>query len=619
MRITDFMGMAPSTYRDNLRDNYAQLAENCDLYSGAIDPFRRSRTIGHVLDIYGKEKLTPSKTIHKAGDMWVGFDEFTFICPDPQDRAGSDSFLYVADGALYRSSPRQLIRGTGGIKLGIAKPDTAPTAAALPNMGCPEIVLSTECYDGSTGPTAETEDCDPNADIPIITTWRFTYMTACGEESDVSDPSNYVEMMNSDGGALSDPSTNVPANAVARRWYRSLSTSKGEVSWYFVGESPIDQAVFIDNKCALEIGEPISTVAHNPPPNCLEGVALIGNTVAIVWSGKNFWLSEPKLPHAYKDMNKSTLRFDIVGMYEVTDPVESPKAHYDCVALTKGYAYTVSAVLPEQGVIIQELQTSKPAVNPAAVAVGAGTVFYTTMAGIYAITSGSVQEATQMFTELEFAEFRPEEQLLAYWDNRLWGFNSERGFVLTLSVEDKRRRGNFVIITKVVTAAYAAVNCTLTTMTNGLLEEWGTGEGYMQARWRSKVYVQSGLWSPSRAKVCGSYERLPRGGQEAIQAYKVWQLSIKGTGSISKFVSRSPDSAKYAHLLGRFDSDTSFSLTTEDTVVYSRVCPMSGKFFSLPRKRMGIDWWFEVTTTDMVKEVHVQTGAEDLTQEGGMA
>ena len=289
------------------------------------------------------------------------------------------------------------------------------------------------------------------------------------------------------------------------------------------------------------------------------------------------------------------------------------------MALTKGYAYTVSAVLPEQGVIIQELQTSKPAVNPAAVAVGAGTVFYTTMAGIYAITSGSVQEATQMFTELEFAEFRPEEQLLAYWDNRLWGFNSERGFVLTLSVEDKRRRGNFVIITKVVTAAYAAVNCTLTTMTNGLLEEWGTGEGYMQARWRSKVHVQSGLWSPSRAKVCGSYERLPRGGQEAIQAYKVWQLSIKGTGSISKFVSRSPDAAKYAHLLGRFDSDTSFSLTTEDTVVYSRVCPMSGKFFSLPRKRMGIDWWFEVTTTDMVKEVHVQTGAEDLTQEGGMA
>ena len=59
MRITDFMGMAPSTYRDNLRDNYAQLAENCDLYSGAIDPFRRSRTIGHVLDIYGKVKLSP--------------------------------------------------------------------------------------------------------------------------------------------------------------------------------------------------------------------------------------------------------------------------------------------------------------------------------------------------------------------------------------------------------------------------------------------------------------------------------------------------------------------------------------------------------------------------------
>lgn len=619
MRVTDFMGMSPSTSTTNLRDNYAQLAENCDLYSGDITPFKRSRAMGHVLDINGKEKLTPSKTIHKAGDMWVGFDDFTFICPDPQNRAGADSFLYVADGALYRSSPRQLINGTGGIKLGIERPDTAPIGTAAPGKGCPEIVLAVTCQDGTTAPDAETEDCDPYADVPIVTTWRFTYMTACGEESDVSDPSNYVEMYNVDGGALFDPSTNVPANAVARRWYRSISTSKGEVNWYFVGESDIDAPIFIDNKCALEIGEPISTVNHLPPPNCLEGVALVGNTVTVVWSGKNFWLSEPKLPHAYKQSNKSTLRFDIVGMYEVTETVENPKTHYDCIALTTGYAYTIACLMPEDVPVIQELQISKPAVNPAAVAIGGGKLFYTAESGIYAISNGAVQSATPMFTEIEFAAYLPSQQFLVYWDNRLWGFNPERGFVLTISVEDERRRGTFVVITKKATAGYGAVDCTLTLLEDGVLNQWASGDGYMQAKWRSKAYVQVGLWMPVRAKVCGSYERMPRGTYAAVQAYKVWQHGLHNMGKIADFIQANPDMMKYAHLFGRFDEDTTFSLTTEDTEVYYRVCPQSGKPFALPRKRMGVDWWFEVTTTDIIREVHIQTGQEDLSQEGGMA
>ena len=618
MRVTDFMGMAPSTIPTNLRDNYAQLAENCELYSGAIEPFKRAKVLGHVVDINGVEKLTPSRTIHKAGDIWVGFDDFTFICPDPQNRAGSDSFLYVQNGSLYRSSPRQIMKGTGGIKVGIEAPLLPPVGVLLPGQGCPPTSLLKTCYDGTPAEPETTEDCDPNADIPTLTTYRFTYMTACDEESAPSDPSNYVDVMNGDAVVLSDPSV-PPANAVKRLWYRSMSTSKGEVYWAYVGESSIADLLFTDNKCLFEVGEMLTTDNYNPPPFCLEGVALIGNTVTVLWSGNKFWLSEPKLPYAYKDLNGNTLRFDIVGMYEVTDAIESPKVHYDCVALTRGYAYTIACLLPEDLPAIQELQISKPALRPDAVAIGGGKVFYTTEAGIYSITGGNVQEVTSMFTEVEWAEFRPHDQLLAYWDNRVWGFNPERGFVITVAVEDERRRSNFVVITKTVNAAYAAVNTRLTMLNGNLLEEWGTGDGYMRGLWRSKTYVQNGLWSPVRAKVCGTYERSPRGAQEAIKAYKLWQHTLRNTGSIAKFVARNPEQAKYVHLFGRFDEDTTFSLTTEDTVVYQRVCPLSGQNFTLPRKRMGVDWWFEVTTTDIVREVHVQTGGEDLTQEGGMA
>lgn len=56
------------------------------------------------------------------------------------------------------------------------------------------------------------------------------------------------------------------------------------------------------------------------------------------------------------------------------------------MALTKGYAYTIACLLPEDLPAIQELQISKPAVNPDAVAIGGGKVFYTTEAGIYSIT-----------------------------------------------------------------------------------------------------------------------------------------------------------------------------------------------------------------------------------------
>ena len=618
MRVDDFMGMAPATQARNLKDNYAQLAENCDLYSGAIKPFRRSKYMGHVVDIYGNEKLTPSKTIHKAGDVWVGFDEHTFICPDPQNRAGYDSFLFVRGGALYRSSPRQIISGNGPIKVGIERPALPPVGVILPGMGCPPIELETTCYDGTPSTPETTDDCDPNADIPTLVTMKFTYVSACDEESDLSDPSAYFDLKNSDAIALSDPNPTPPVNAVKRRWYISMSSSKGEVAWFYVGSTPIEQSLFTYDKCLFEIGEMASTDNHNPPPACLDGVALIGNTVTVVWSGKDFWLSEPRLPHAYLDMNRYTLRFQIIGMYEVTEAVENPKVHYDLVAITEGYAYTISALLPEDGVVIQELQKSKPGTLPQAVAVGGGSLFYTTDAGIYAITGGQVQEITPMFTEVEWAQYLPHDQFLVYWDSRVWGFNSLQGFVITTNVEDERRRNNFVVITKKATAGYAAVNTRLMLLCDAVMHEWETGDGYMLARWRSKVYVQSGLWSPVRAKVCGSYERLPKGTALAVAEYKAWQSQLRGTGTVARFVARDEKYARYAHLFHHAQEDTTFSISTEDTLVYHRVCPVSGKDFTLPRKRMGVDWWFEVTTTDIIREVHVQTGAEDLTQEGGM-
>ena len=126
MRNTSFRGVRPRSMDDTLENNFASYASNCVLYDGAIRPLRVPEYVGQAVDTDGHHIQSGMKRLHVAGDVLVGFNYETFVAPDPLERGGRDSFLFIKDGKLMRSSPSWVLDHQGAVEVGICPPKNRP-------------------------------------------------------------------------------------------------------------------------------------------------------------------------------------------------------------------------------------------------------------------------------------------------------------------------------------------------------------------------------------------------------------------------------------------------------------------------------------------------------------
>ena len=85
---------------------------------------------GRVVGIDGELFEGTARTLHKAGPVWVGFPEHTFVIPDPSERGGEGAFLFVQDGKLWRSSATWVTSKLGPEPVGIETPCESPGRSA---------------------------------------------------------------------------------------------------------------------------------------------------------------------------------------------------------------------------------------------------------------------------------------------------------------------------------------------------------------------------------------------------------------------------------------------------------------------------------------------------------
>jgi hypothetical protein len=615
MRVSNFGGIKSKVHRTKLDAPFAVVAENVDLYGERLQGLKTPLYRGDIVDVFNNPIDGEVETIYRAGDTWVGFKKHTFIAPDPQDRAGPNSFLFVQDGELWRSSPRQIMRATGPIKVGIDYPHEPLSVAALPGQGCKAEFPDPICGPGSS------DTCDQGSDPPDGRSYKVTYVSPCMEESAPSPASEIVDVQNGDGVALLDPNT-PPSNATSRRWYRSVVSSKGEVLWLLVSETSISAPGFVDSKCIFELGEALSTEHHFPPPDCLEGVASAGNLVTLVWSNRNIWASEVKLPHAYPEEYKQTVLYDIVGIQGYTEAVEGV-THYRAAVLTNGLHYLLVGKLPEK-LELHEIQDWYPCVSARSIVVGEGLVIFTSEHGLCWFTGSNVKVITdQYFTEHEWKAFQPNTQRLVFWSKRLWGFYGDAtlggGFCMRISNSDTDRIEYFSTLSETYSAGYAHADVPMYVVKSASpraeLFEWCAGSTRMRYRWRSGDFVQSGLWQPVSAKVVAEYGARVRRSKEAQLAFNAWKAELR-TYDQEDFFNAHPDYKPFHTALTCDGPVVAFAVYADDELFYKRDV-RNIRPFRLPRIRRTVNWAIEISGTTEVGEVHVQTSHNDLVQEGG--
>lgn len=610
MRITTFGGEAPKLKPHELPVGMAVFAEDVDLYAGRLKPLKAPQYRTALVDEYGAT-ISDAACFVLVGAYYVGFPEDTHWVYDPRESAGGDTILFVRGGEVFRLSSRMIRDGVGAIALGIDPPEEAPVVDVSEGGGCLHE------WDMRCGTVSHT--CDPDADAPEVRAYRITYLNACGEESAPSPVSNLVDIKNGDGAIVADLNT-PPSNATRRRIYRSGVTTSGETVWLFVAENNISETAFIDDVCVGDLGEALSTDEHYPPIDCVEGIALSRNLSTIVWAGNNFWVSEPRLPHAYRPATRVVLPYDIQAVVSYT-PVVEGDTHYDNAVLTSGYTYLLE-VRDDAQTTVREVERYYPAVSAFGHIGYGGVLYYVTRSGIVSLRGATLSLITSdILTEVEFAAFSPSSMKLTGHDDRLfmWYYSSavgHKGLLLTLPDYDARREMTFSRLSLPIKHAMSVPDAGMRVLYSHGIYEWGASSNNLRYTWRSRYERFTGYWKPVSMKVIGYGfgRQLTSMDKAAKKAYALWQKQFCTLG-VDEFLDAHPEyiSSRVA-LVGA--SAVNVGILRDGHVLYRRVIYRETPT-RLPKFGRGFDWAVELSATFEVNEVHLQGGIKDMTLEGG--
>ncbi|MBS0229247.1 MAG: hypothetical protein JSS23_11200 [Proteobacteria bacterium] len=612
MRLTTFDGLYPKIDGQDLPAKAALVAENCDLYSGRIDPHPALGGAESLVDVHGALFTGTAITIYRAGSTWVAWDHHVFVVPDETKRGGEDTFLFVDDGRLWRSSPRFIKDGAGPVPIGVGAPALPPQAAVSSGLCAALAFPSLPCGPDTGSSCAAVSDGRSPKEVRA---YLMTYITGCDEESAPSPPTPAIEVdVNAgDGVLLVDPNL-PPPEAAKRRWYRSVVDAKGSAVWLFVAEIDISVLAYTDCVPALALGEAMRVEDHLPPPECLEGVALLGNTSVVVWAGNSFWISEPRLPHAYPPQWKQSIpQRKIVFIAGVTPSTEGETTYLGYIGTT-GRPYYVAGALPESA-RVSEMAYDCPAVSARAWTAVEGAVVYASTHGLVQTQQGQLGRLLDaQVTDIEWAKLAPHDMHMAAWNGRLWVFGPQVSWVIPVSRIRQDRAAAMTTLTLHPTACFAGAEVPLTLADGAVIRQWGAGTGRMRARWRSERFTMPGTWWPAAMKVVveGAY-RKTRAERDAEQEYAAW--AANHPRHPEAFFDLRPELARLKPGLTAQPPYLRVKIIADGVTVMDRPVPANVPF-RVPRYRRGIDWEFEVTSNVPVIELHADVTIQDLTQLG---
>lgn len=602
MRITEFGGLIPKVASKSLPRGKAVIAENLDLYGNHLRPIRLPKDTGeHLLTACGEVFTGKPASVHRAGSVYVAWDKKTFTAVDWTRKLGDTTFLFVQDGLLYRQSAERILAKQCPIRVGICRPKDAKIETSIETQaGCEKTEIKPLCvpYSG----------CDNVEHPPVPVAYLFTYMNACGEESAPSKPSEVLDIQWGDAVKVVVTDNQVPDNAVSRRWYRAVTDNEGVSHWLMVGETPINQTAFYDMNCPCDFSCELSTMTHDCPPDCLEGVAQSGLNVTIVWSNSHFWVSEHNFPHAYDLNNEYRLRYRIQGMYEITPRLENSR-HYSIIAITDGLHYAITADEPT-AINVSEIQQRYKCYDNTAVH-AESEILYSSPQGLVSISfAGETLLTGQLMTEHEWQDFDPRYLRLTYHDDRIYGFTKKGGFIMQVG-SDKRREGEFVTHNVIVDMGFTDEISPFLVFKGHHIYEWGKGDkAYYD--WQSFTLVEAGMWRPVACKIISpDFDNImPRGHREAKIKFEEWQRKFPN-GDISQFFNANPDLQQHYSYLVSCRPSVEVIIYADGREYYRREVK-TNKPFLLPRKHKAIDWSIRVRGNLRIDEIHMQTSRESL-------
>lgn len=343
LKLIQFSGEIPRLLPRLLPESASQRAENVRLDDGGLTPIRKSR-LDHTI-----EGMTDVKSIYKHGDDWLTWTTIVDAAPGP---VAQDRLYFTGDGV-----PKMHVAGTD-YPLAVPMPSTALTAT-LSGIGTGDII--TRIY-------------------------AYTWVTDFGEESEPSAASNEIDWQVGKSITLSGfGSTPTGRNITKQRIYRSQPSTASGTDFFLIAERTASNSDFSDTVAVDDFAEVLPSRDWNTPPDGLTGLTTLPNGMMAGFVGKDLYLSEPYIPHAWPEKYALTMDYEIValGVYGTT-----------IVVMTTGQPYIVNGIAPD-AMAQEKLELNLPCINVRGVVDLGYAVAYPSYDGLVVVSGGQAAIATQ--------------------------------------------------------------------------------------------------------------------------------------------------------------------------------------------------------------------------------
>ena len=459
-----FRGAIKAIEESRVGDEYATTAVNCDLRTGALVPLKGKSDLWSVPG--------PAERIHLWDGKLACFTQKDIsVLPHPNN----DNLVWT--GTDYGIYPRQASQaqffGTGSSGLPVASSrfglDEPPTAPLVRVNGT------------SSG------------DLIRSTSYRFSAVAVTGEESNLSLPSDVVDVYEGQTAELYRlwPTAEIPEFVDKIRIYRAETDSYGSPSWAFVTELPAATVKYSD---IVDATEEVAQSDGWLPPEDFEGLVNIGNGIVAGWNGRDVYLSEVGVPTAfpekYKQRTESTIRgIGMTGAF--------------AIVLTDKEPSILSASTPESATMAS-LQFGAPCLSARSICSTKYGVVFASHEGLMQITSGGVPSilTENILSREQWLAYGPENMVCVPQDDKIYIFRY--GETVALLYDLKRNDFTEIELPFAVSDAHVDSAGGRILILNTVDSVGALGEGAnLQFRWKSGLYLFPSTKVFSAARIIG--------------------------------------------------------------------------------------------------------------------
>lgn len=414
-KMENFGGEIPAVDNRLMQDNQAAKSINTWLLSGRVEPLHA------LLPIYTcKNSATRSvfrlpigspSVDNMANSYWLEFENQNVrVIASPVANQADGGRYYWADGVYPKYLTGDMIKqmnyadkgawdaGTAyKINDGVTQGGIRYTAIVaninqVPPNAIYWVVTPSPFKLGVPAPTVA-PGVVPTGGASSTTQSRvyaYTWVTDMGEEGPPSPPT----LVNGKIDATWQITMTAPSpadmegrNLMKVRIYRSVTSTQGVASYFFVAEQDITDLTYDDTKTDAQItlNEQLHSIDWEAPPEDLQGLISLPNGMVAGWRENEVWFCEPYYPHAWPLKYMIAVPTKIVALGALGQTV---------LIMTDGHPWAATGIDPS-AMALAIIQPLEPCTSRLSVVNTPNAVMYCSPNGLINLTASGAQNVTK--------------------------------------------------------------------------------------------------------------------------------------------------------------------------------------------------------------------------------